>query len=85
MNERIFQNLNIIYYNEEENELNLDKKNDEISKIFEIPPPKNKKLLKLYMDNFNQKLKRLNFILPDELKLTLLEYIHKVIKENTQM
>ena len=76
------KNLNVIYYSEEENELNLNKKNDEISKVFEIPSPKNKKLLKLYMDNFNQKLKRLNFILPDELKLTLLEYIHKVIKEN---
>ena len=77
------KNLNIIYYNEEENELNINKKNDEICKIFELPPPKNKKLLKLYMDNFNQKLKKLNFILPDELKLTLLEYIHKVIKANS--
>lgn len=35
------------------------------------------------MDNFNQKLKRLNYTLPDELKLTSLEFIHKVIKSNT--
>ena len=78
------KNLNIIYYNENKNELNnLTKKNDEISKIFDFPPPKNKKLLKLYMDNFNQRLKKLNYILPDELKLTSLEYIHKAIKANS--
>ena len=78
------KNLNIIYENDDEtNNNNLNKKNDDISKVFELPPPKNKKLLKLYMDNFNQKLKRLNYTLPDELKLTSLEFIHKVIKSNT--
>ena len=76
-------NLNIIYYNENDNDLNDMNKNDEISKIFDLSSPKNKKLLKLYMDNINQKLKKLNYILPDELKLTILEYIHKVIKANS--
>ena len=77
------QNLNIIYYNDKDNELNHINKNDEISKIFDLSSPKNKKLLKLYMDNINQRLKKLNYILPDELKLTILEYIHKVIKANS--
>ena len=79
------KNLNIIYYNEDEKEINnINKKNDDdISKIFDLPSPKNKKLLKIYMDNFNQKLKKLNYVLPDELKLTSLEYIHKVIKSNS--
>ena len=35
------------------------------------------------MDNFNQKLKKLNCTQTDEFKLTLLEYIHKIIKANT--
>ena len=34
------------------------------------------------MDNFNQKLKKLNCTQTDEFKLTLLEYIHKIIKAN---
>ena len=34
------------------------------------------------MNSFNQKLKKLNCIPPDEFKLTLLEYIHKIIKSN---
>ena len=80
------RNLNIIYYYEGEKEINNinKKKNDnDISKIFDLPSPKNKKLLKLFMDNFNQKLKKFNYVLPDELKLTSLEYIHKVIKSNS--
>ena len=59
-----------------------NEKNDDIKKIFDIPYPKNKKLLKIFLDNFNQKLKKLNCTQTDEFKLTLLEYIHKIIKAN---
>ena len=65
-----------------ENTKKEKEKNDNITKIFDIPYPKNKKLLKIFMDSFNQKLKKLNCIPPDEFKLTLLEYIHKIIKSN---
>ena len=75
------KNLSIIYDNEDE--ANANKKSDDISKIFDLPSPKNKKLLKIYLDNFNQRLKRLNYTIPDELKLTSLEYIHKVLKANS--
>ena len=75
------KNLSIIYDNEDE--ANSNKKSDDISKIFDLPSPKNKKLLKIYLDNFNQRLKRLNYTIPDELKLTSLEYIHKVLKANS--
>ena len=75
------KNLSIIYDNEDE--ANANKKSDDISKIFDLPSPKNKKLLKIYLDNCNQRLKRLNYTIPDELKLTSLEYIHKVLKANS--
>jgi len=83
------QNINIIIETnvkdspDDNNKKNNKKeKNDDITKIFEIPFPKNKKLLKIFLDNFNQRLKKLNCITPDEFKLTLLEYIHKIIKAN---
>ncbi len=76
------KNLIIIYENEDEGN-NVDKKSDDISKVFDLPSPKNKKLLKLYLDNFNQRLKKVNYIMPDELKLTSLEYIHKVLQANS--
>ena len=75
------KNLIIIYDNEDEG--NTNKKSDDISKIFDLPSPKNKKLLKLYLDNFNQRLKKVNYTMPDELKLTSLEYIHKVLQANS--
>ena len=58
------KNLSIIYDNEDE--ANANKKSDDISKIFDLPSPKNKKLLKIYLDNFNQRLKRLNYTIPDD-------------------
>ena len=77
------KNIKIIYYNE--NEFNENKiNNEEVVKTFELPSPKNKKLLKLFLNNFNLRLKRLNQILPDEFKLTSLEYIHKILKSNTK-
>ena len=82
------QNINLIIETREMCSEESDKKNskneknDDITKIFEIPFPKNKKLLKIFLDNFNQRLKKLNCIPPDEFKLTLLEYIHKIIKAN---
>ena len=83
-------NLNIIIKTETNNDININnkkneknEKNDEINKIFDISYPKNKKLLKIFLDNFNQKLKKLNITQNDEFKLTLLEYIHKIIKTNT--
>ena len=79
------QNLNIIF--ETKNEINdnskIKEKNDDITKIFEIPFPKNKKLLKIFLDKINQRFKKLNCNPPDEFKLTLLEYIHKIIKANS--
>ena len=84
------KNINIIYDTEGsnnnlvyKNNNNINNNNDDISKIFEIPFPKNKKLLNLFMDNFYTKIKKLNCIITDEFKLTLLEYIHKIIKENS--
>ena len=79
------QNLNLVFEAEVESTENQKKKekNDDITKIFDIPYPKNKKLLKIFLGNFNQRLKKLNCTPPDEFKLTLLEYIHKIIKANS--
>ena len=79
------QNLEVILDKECDTPVNSQKneKNDDIKKIFDIPYPKNKKLLKIFLDNFNQRLKKLNCTQTDEFKLTLLEYIHKIIKANT--
>ena len=79
------QNINVIIDTGSDslNGTKKNEKNDDITKVFDIPFPKNKKLLKLFLDNFNQRLKKLNSTPPDEFKLTLLEYIHKIIKANT--
>ncbi len=80
------QNIEIIFDSTEDDHISngqKNEKNDDIKKIFDIPYPKNKKLLKIFLDNFNQKLKKLNCTQTDEFKLTLLEYIHKIIKANT--
>ena len=52
-----------------------------ITKEFNLPSPKNKKLLKFYLNNFFSKFSKIN--LSDEFRLTILEYIHKTIKFNS--
>ena len=54
-----------------------------ITKEFNFPVPKNKKLLRYFLKNIFSKFISLKITLNDELRLTLLEYIHKSIKLNS--
>ena len=54
-----------------------------ITKEFNLPLPKNKKLLKHFLNHIFLKFTKLNIALSDEFRLTLLEYVHKTIKFNS--
>ncbi len=54
-----------------------------ISQTFNLPIPKNKKLLKYFLNNIFSKFTDFNISLSDELRLTLIEYIHEIIKLNS--
>ena len=54
-----------------------------ISQTFHLPIPKNKKLLKYFLNNIFFKFTEFNISLSDELRLTLIEYIHEIIKLNS--
>ena len=74
-----FQNINIIYDNETEKVEN----DDEICKIFVLPPPKNEKILRNFVNLINFRLKKINISIPDEFNLTLIDCINKFIKNNS--
>ena len=56
-----------------------------ITKEFNLPLPKNKKLLKHFLNHIFLKFTKLNIALSDEFRLTLLEYVHKTIKFNSDI
>ena len=77
-------NISIIYYNEnvyKENNDN-DQTNDN-NKIFNLQAPKNKILLKIFLENILERLKKLNYIITDKYQSKLYEYIFKIIKNNS--
>ena len=83
VNNIINENINIIYYEKkEENDTNLKKYNENI-KIFEFPAPKNKVLLKIFIEEITYKLKKMNYLLNEKYQSKLIEYIFKVIKSNS--
>ena len=56
-----------------------------ITKEFNLPDPKHKKLLKYFLNNIFLKISKINISLSDEFRLILLEYIHKSIKFNSNI
>ena len=82
----INENINIIYYNEDDQK--HKNKNDKIDnsespKIFNLPVPKCKILLKIFFDDFAQKLKKIYYILTEKYENKLIDYIYKVIRNNS--
>jgi len=78
-NDVINGNINIIYFEEKENMNNMDKIIPN-NKIFNLPAPKNKALINIFMDEFIIKLKKINYMMNGKYKAMLIEYIYKVIK-----
>ena len=82
----INENINIIYYNEDElkhKNKNDSNDNSENPKIINLPVPKCKILLKIFFDDFVQKLKKINYILTEKYENKLIDYIYKVIRNNS--
>ena len=78
-NDVINGNINIIYFIENENLNNMDKIIPN-KKIFNLPAPKSKALINIFMDEFIVKLKKTNYMVNGRYKGMLIEYIYKVIK-----
>ena len=79
-------NINIIYHNEYENK---DKKDnyEEINgkvKIINLFEPKSNILLKIFFSDIIIKLKKINYLLSDKYEMKLINYIFKVIKNNSK-
>ena len=79
-------NINIIYHNEYENK---DKKeiNEDINgkvKIINLFEPKSNNLLKIFFSDIIIKLKKINYLLSDKYEVKLINYIFKVIKNNSK-
>ena len=74
-------NIKIIYF--KENNMKNDNINNENKKIVNLPTPKIKLLLKLFLENISQKLKKLNFTLNEKYQAKLIEYILKIIKNTS--
>ena len=70
-------NIKITYY--EENEY-IEEKNNENNKVIHLPSPKNKNLVKIFLENIYLRVKKLNYIINEKYFSKLIEYIHKVIK-----
>ena len=83
-NNIINENINIIYYQEKDDKEESDTDINKIEnlKIFEFPAPKSKNLLKIFIEEISQKLKKVNYLLNDKYQLKLIDYIYKVIKNN---
>ena len=74
-------NINIIYHVENDN-LNNMEKNLENKKVFNLSAPKGKNLINIFFEEFNIKLKKINYLLNNRFKSMVIEYIYKVIKNN---
>ena len=74
-------NINIIYYIENDNLNNMDT-NLENKKVFNLSVPKGKNLINIFFEEFNIKLKKINYLINNRFKSMLIEYIYKVIKNN---
>ena len=83
----INENINIIYFNENDKNGKNGKNDNVIAnediKIFNLSFPKNKILLKLLFENISQKLKKINYSINDKYQAKLIEYIYKIIKSNS--
>ena len=82
----INENINIIYYNDDEQKCknkNDNNDNSESPKVFNLPIPKCKILLKIFFDDLAQKLKRINYILMENYENKLIDYVYKVIRNNS--
>ena len=82
----INENINIIYYNDDEQKCknkNDNNDNSESPKVFNLPIPKCKILLKIFFDDLAQKLKRINYILMEKYENKLIDYVYKVIRNNS--
>ena len=82
----INENINIIYYNDDEQKCknkNDNNDNSESPKVFNLPIPKCKILLKIFCDDLAQKLKRINYILMEKYENKLIDYVYKVIRNNS--
>ena len=78
-NDIINGNINIIYFTENDNLNNVDKI-VENKKVFTLGVPKGKTLINIFFDEFNNKLKMINYSMNGKYKTMLIEYVYKVIK-----
>ena len=81
-NDIINGNINIIYFSEN-NKLNDSEKIIENKKIFILNSPKGKNLTNIFFDEFNNKLKRINYTMNGKYKNMMIEYVYKVIKNQS--
>ena len=81
-NDIINGNINIIYFAENGN-LNNTEKIIENKKIFALNAPKGKNLINIFFDEFNNKLKRINYLMNGKYKTMMIEYVYKVIKSQS--
>ena len=81
-NDIINGNINIIYFAENDN-LNNTNKIIESKKIFALNAPKGKNLINIFFDEFNNKLKRINYLMNGKYKTMMIEYVYKVIKSQS--
>ena len=72
-------NINIIYFDENENQSNVEKLIQN-KKIFNLQAPKSKILINIFVDEFIYKLKKVNYMMNGRYRQMLIEYIYKVIK-----
>ena len=78
-NDIINGNINIIYYQENDNLNNVEKKLEN-KKVFNLSAPKGRALLNIFFDQFIIKLKNINYLINGGYKQMLIEYIYKLIK-----
>ena len=81
-NDIINGNINIIYFTENDN-LNNSEKIIENKKIFTLNAPKGKNLINIFFDEFNNKLKRINYTKNGKYKTMMIEYVYKVFKNQS--
>ena len=81
-NDTINGNINIIYFAENDN-LDNSEKIIGNKKVFTLGAPKGKTLINIFLDELNNKLKKVNYSMNGKYKTMMIEYIYKVLKNQS--
>ena len=73
-------NVRIIYY--QENKYKDEYSNDN-KKVFILPQPKSKSLIKICLENISSRIKDLNYIVNEKYLSKMIDYVYKVIKNHS--